>query len=497
MTDTGHGLTDAVFDDDDDHFALNITDASMGLYMANQLQHVIRYVADEARWIIWNGKCWDWDDEVASMAHNMALVAVNQRRREVMEAPNREDNPDWRANALTAISRFESTGKLKAIVDVCSRIPAVRTVVDALDNQPNEICCLNGMVNLDTGALREHNPDDLCTKLIPYEYDPKAAKESKPLTQYLETFMPVDEDHRFVFAVLGDSLRMGNERRILPIFWGGTTSGKSQLFGALHKLLGPYICTIGSGVFRANLDDKPRPDLVMAMYTRVAYAQEASKAWALHADQIKRLTGNDTLPYRNLFTGMVNRTPRFTPLLVTNEMPRITNADEALKRRILAIHFDQTISVGKEDPNIRQRFLADDSVMRGLLALLVAGAHDPIINEPPERFMLATMRAREGLDHVDEFLDFMREEGWILDAPPDTPDYKFLPANELFKVYTAWVKNYADTVDKRDVLGRNKFNDAMRNREWISVGVAGVRWIGKQWISPQPVRLMTMIGVDF
>lgn len=472
-----------------------LSDVGMAMYMAEVMGDRIRYVTDDARWLWWNGSVWEPDTPGGSRAMGAALMAIRLKREEIMEW---DDENDARTDALQVLTRFESLGKLKAMIEICRTVSSIQVEADALDASVDEVCVKNGIVNLNTGALRDHDSTALCTRMIPYDYEPKAAKESELLSGkggYLETFIPVEEDQRFVFAVLGDALRMGNKRRTLPIFWGGTTSGKSQLFGALHRLLGSYICTIGSGVFRANLDDKPRPDLVMAMYTRVAYAQEASKAWALHADQIKRLTGNDTLPYRNLYSGMVNKTPRFTPLLVTNEMPRITNADEALKRRILAIHFNQTVSVEREDPTIRERFISDETVMKGLLALLVAGARDPIINEPPERFILATMKAREGMDHVDEFIDWLKDEGWLVDVNTDVAS-RCLLAKDLYRVYTSWVRQYADTVDKRDILGLKQFNQAMVAREWIEGASAGKRWMGKAWISPVPLALTIMIGVE-
>jgi putative DNA primase/helicase len=482
-------ITDLVQDSED----YSLSDVGMAMFMAERLGDRIRYVTDDARWLWWNESVWEPDTPNDSRLMMAALMAIRLKREQIM---GWDDEGDARTNALQVLTRFESLGKLKAMIEICRTVSTVQVRADALDANVNEIVCRNGIVSLDTGNLRDHDPASLCTRMIPYDYDPKAAKESHLLKQYLETFIPEHEDQRFVFAVLGDALRMGNKRRTLPIFWGGTTSGKSQLFGALHRLLGSYICTIGSGVFRANLDDKPRPDLVMAMYTRIAYAQEASKAWALHADQIKRLTGNDTLPYRNLYSGMVNKTPRFTPLLVTNEMPRITNADEALKRRILAIHFNQTVSVEREDPTIRERFIVDEGVMKGLLALLIAGARDPIINEPPERFILATMHAREGLDHVDEFIDWVKDEGWLVKVDDNVAAVRCIRARDLYRVYTNWVKTYADQVDKRDVLGLQQFNRALGQREWMAQESGGKRWVGWTWITPCPMALTIILGVE-
>lgn len=449
------------------------TEMSLGQYMVDRLGEVIRYVpgAPRGAWYVWNGNHWIHDDD---RAFALVRVTLQLKMDEMLERSSETTDRD---EVAQEINRWETTAKAQAILRSASADLRIRITENDLDAQSNLLVCANGTVDLDTGTLRRSQPKDLNSRCTTVDYVPEA--RSDLLDQYLATFLPDEEDQRFVFAVLGHALRGGNSRRMFPIIWGDSTSGKSQLFAALHRLAGTYVCTIGPGVFRGNLDDKPRPDLVMAMYTRLAYATEASKSWALHADQIKRLTGEDAIPYRNLYAGVVNVTPRFTPVLVTNVIPRITNADLATKRRTIIIHFNRSLPVGQEDPAIRKRFVEDQATLRALLARVVAGARDGIIETPPARFLLATMDASNAMDHIAEFLAWAKDDGFIAQVDPASAAYKMVRTRELYNLYRHWLIAYGDRDDRSSVPSERTFNEAMvTSYGWEKRISSGTRWIG-------------------
>jgi P4 family phage/plasmid primase-like protien len=466
-----------------------LTEMSFGQYMVDRFGEVIRYVPGaqgRGLWYVWTGNHWVQDEH---RAVGLVRATIQLKMDEMLE---RSTETADRGEIAEEINRWETMARANAIMRSASLDLRVRVQEEDFDAQPNLLVCMNGTVDLETGVLRRSQPKDLNSRCTAVDYVPEA--RSDLLDQFLETFLPDPLDQRFVFAILGNALRGGNGRRMFPIIWGDSTSGKSQLFAALHRLAGTYICTIGPGVFRGNLDDKPRPDLVMAMYTRLAYAMEASKSWALHADQIKRLTGEDTLPYRNLYAGIVNVTPRFTPILVTNVMPRITNVDAPTRRRTLVIHFDKSLPVGQEDPSIRKRFIEDPATLRALLSRLVAGARDPIIETPPSRFVLATMDASNAMDHIAEFLAWAKDEGFIQQVNPDGAAYKMLRTRELYNLHKHWLVAYGDKDDKNGILSERSFNEAMLvGYGWEKKISAGTRWLGWSLSDDLPVAIRVAV----
>jgi putative DNA primase/helicase len=472
----------AADDSDDDIFN---TDTGNGKRFVRRFGDLVRYATDLDRWYVWNGRFWAPDSPKALTVYALTEEVVRELRARALELddeppPGGGDSPRVRMVKWATVS--EGVKKRRAVLDEAMAHPRIQVTEPELDPDPHLLTVENGAVDLRTGELRPASPADRCSRSCTAPYRPQAENPgySDELELFLKTFLPDPLDQRFVFATLGRALIAGNKARTFPIIWGGTTSGKSQLLAGVHAVLGSYVCAIGASVFRGNLDDKPRPDLVKAMYTRLAYATEASKSWSLHADQIKRLTGGDSLPYRNLYDGTVNTYPRFTPLLVTNEMPRITGADIPLKRRILVMHFDRTLESDQEDPKFKQRFLADQRCREALLARLVRGARDPItehVDNIPERYALATLNAFGSLDHVEEFLEWLKDMELLVPAPEGTPVSSAVKASDLYDWYRTWTAKYGDRADKHDTLSMRAFGARLRDdMGWRSKTSAGVRW---------------------
>jgi putative DNA primase/helicase len=462
------------------------TDTGIGRRFTAMFGHIVRYDIERQRWLLWNGEVLEPDSIESLKAYGLTMRVLDAMREEAMNMDGEANDPDTpRGRQLRYIHGLEAVTARKKILEAAKEHPAIQVTEEQLDAVATDLVVKDGVVDLLTGTLRKATPADLNTRMCTVRYNPGA--KSKELDLFLKTFLPDELDQRFVFALLGRTLIAGNHTRTFPIILGGTTSGKSQLMAAVHKILGSYVCAVGSSVFRANLDDKPRPDLVKAMYTRLAWASEASKAWALHADQVKRLTGGDPLPYRDHYEGIVEAIPRFTPLLITNEMPKINGADPAIRRRIIVVTFDKSLAPGQEDPKVKQRFLNDETCLEAILARMIAGAQDELmlnVDHIPQKYILATMDATGALTNVEEFLLWAYEEGYLVDTDvANTPVSHCAKASDLHTMYVNWIKNHGDQQAKKDQLDMPDFGRQLRDKGWQSKPSAGVRWLGKKIVA--------------
>lgn len=459
---------------------INLSDTGNGRRYELLCRDVVRYVEDIDRWGVWNGRHLELDGPKALNAYALTTLVIRQVRDEGL-ALSEEDAGERRQQLLTWAMRCEGVGHRRRMLEEAMSRPALRVREENLDERATDLVVRNGTVDLRTGELRPSVMTDLNSRCCNVAYHPNA--KSKLLDHFLDTFLPDELDQRCIWAILGRALMGHNQARLFPIIWGDSTSGKSQLVAALDRILGTYITPIGSSVFRGNLDDKPRPDLVKAMYTRIAYAVEASKSWSLHADQIKRLTGGDAFPYRDLFSGVVKAFPRFTPLLVTNVMPRITNIDPAIKRRTLVIHFDRSIPVALERTEYKDRFLNDTGTLEAILACLVRGARDELaakVENIPQKYALATLNAFGQMDHVDEFLEWMVDSGYLEFVDDETPANACALLNQLHAWYKNWLKKHGDKMDQVDALGLREFNAKLVERGWEKKNSGGLRWLGRK-----------------
>lgn len=484
-----------------DHIALNedvdlnvISDTTNALLFVQMFKDTVRYAVDTKRWYLWNGHFWGQDTGENLGAFALTQSVIRARRQRAMMAQEND-----RDALLQAVTRLESESKRRAMLSIARSDPRIAVLTHDFDARRTDLVCKNGTVNLNTLELRTSLPGDMNSLSCDEDYVAEAAEPgySAELELFLQTFIPDVECQSYVFKLLGHCLFVGNDLRLLPVFWGGTTSGKSQLFAALQRILGSYITSIGPSVFRGNLEDKPRPDLVRAMFTRLAYATEASKRWGIHADQAKRLTGgSDTLPYRDLYGKMLNEIPRFTAMIVANEFPKVNGIDNALKRRIISIHMDVTLPPEQEDPAIRDRFLNDAKMRRALLARLVRGAAAPLardMSDVPEKYVLATMAARAGMGHVDEFLAWAQEEQMLATAAEGVAASGCVKSSELYALYDWWLKKFGDDQDRQDRLGSKGFTQALLALGWEQKGSAGMRWLGWRFTEAVPIGVRMSI----
>lgn len=340
-----------------------------------------------------------------------------------------------------------------------------------------------------TVETRGIRADDMVTYSTSVDYTPGILDEGKMpalMREYLDTFIPDEEKQRLLFKALGTSLLGGNSYRLLLILKGESTTGKTQLVEALRVALGDYASSGNASVFRGNLDDKARPDILMLLRKRVAFLAEASKSWELHADRVKALTGGDALTVRRMRSDdFMEVVPHFTPVIYTNEMPRVNGADPALKRRMLVVDFDKKPAA--EDPMVKQRFLASVEVRQWLFAALVRGFMESMaegIEDVKDRFAMLTAAAFDDTTHLGEFFEWLRDDDQlvVLDEMQTKTSSKatFVTMKAMHERYMLWVKGHGNKQDKNDGLNYREFNEQLRqNYGWEVVNSSGRRWDGR------------------
>jgi putative DNA primase/helicase len=205
-------------------------------------------------------------------------------------------------------------------------------------------------------------------------------------------------------------------------------------------------------VFRDNQDERPRPDLVKVLPKRLIYAEEASRSWHLHPDQIKRITGGAPIsarvPYAKEYMEV---RPAFTPWLMTNHAPTIEGADAALWRRIVVVPFDVQIPANEEDDAFTE-LLESAECREAVLSWAVQGYRmylgDPdSLTYAPAGALAAAQRFRSEVSDFATAIDVLCEFG-------EPADYRTIPS-QLYAAYLVWCNEY--NIAERDRLSGTKF----------------------------------------
>lgn len=398
---------------------------------ARRYGQVARYVEALGGWHIWDRNLWrlDTTGEVTRMAMETVTAMLG-------EAAFIEEEKE-KAAFIKFARASSNIGRLKAMLELARDLKGM-TVSGSRFNSDERILVLeNGTAELlgDGYRVRPSRQEDYNTITACTEHVPDA--ESRDWEKFLARFLPDVEIRQWLQRLVGYSLLGANPQRVMVVCLGPTSTGKTTFATTVAAALGDYAATTPMSVFRDSQDERPRADLVRILAKRFVYAEEASSAWHLHPDQIKRMTGgapmNARMPYARDYMEVV---PAFMPWLLTNHAPTIEGADAALWRRILVVPFNVQIPEEEEDPFFNTRLTSPAgkaAVLRwaldGYASWVNRSEGDPLV---PAGAAEATLQFRSEVSTLDRFIEEVCEYG-------EPRDY-FLKPSVLYSAYEIWCR---------------------------------------------------------
>jgi putative DNA primase/helicase len=119
--------------------------------------------------------------------------------------------------------RSESVTRIKAMLDLAKSMPPVAITVDDLDRDPYLFNTKTGTIELKTGLLREHRPEDLITKVAPVAYDPAATAPN--WDSFLAKVIPDELVRSFLKRAVGYTLTGSVDGQCLFFLYGSGANG--------------------------------------------------------------------------------------------------------------------------------------------------------------------------------------------------------------------------------------------------------------------------------
>lgn len=352
------------------------------------------------------------------------------------EWANRSGNNTQATNAINAAKNF----------------PGVSMDINELNQNPYLLGVANGVIELrrDGAFLRDANADDFVTLNtdVPWTGWEGISEHDigrKAWEDYLNTFVPADRQRDYQ-AILGHTIIGGNPERLILCLAGGTSTGKSTMLRALSAALGDYASTVNLTIFG---DHKLNPALANAMPKRVVFTSELSAGDKLSVATIKRMTGSDAVRAELKGSNVeVQGVPQFVPIMATNTPPEIPGADEALRRRLLVLPFDQRIDDRKDEKEAAYNL--EHHAAEAILSWIVEGFNMyRQLGRIPQNIEVqaATKDFAAQLDHVSEFMSEMTDIG---------SDVERVPVRTMFAAYENWCD--FTSIPRIERLDSNRFS---------------------------------------
>lgn len=284
-----------------------------------------------------------------------------------------EEDPKAAAKLRSWAVSSGNDGRIRAMVAVASRRPDIHAPeLAAGDRFPDAIASGGWVLELRPELKKRiASPSDLLT--LSATVDLVAAESGHGLWEkFLDRILPDLDSRDWIQRLAGYSMVGGNPERFVIFGIGPTSSGKTTFSNAIQAALGDYAAAAQPSIFIGR-HDGPRPDLWAIMSRRIVFIEEASSDWKIHADAIKRVSGNAPLAVRTVFKEQATLPVLFTPWVMANSMPQIEGADPAVHRRLRLAPFPESISKEEEDPFIGRSLVNDPGCRAEVFEWLVEG----------------------------------------------------------------------------------------------------------------------------
>lgn len=328
----------------------------------------LAYVSGVRRWLYWSEEegIWKWDNDGRIVRLAIATLDLLKDRAKLLDVKD----PDSAEKLRKFVSSHKSAPRIEAMIKLAQSMEGVSCSFADFDSKPN----LTGRLLLKKNpgiAVRAPKREDRCTMVLGAEY--RAGARSKVWDRFLARVQPNPAIRKRLQMLTGYSLYGKNHERLMVVLFGPTTTGKSQFMMAVDGAFGQYAKYTNLSVLRDNQDERPRADIVRIFRSRLVWAEEASGAWHIHPDQIKRMAGATQLaarlPHDKEF---IDGEPSFTFWLLSNHPPSIEGADDAVWKRMQVVPFSVRIPDSEIDVDLPER-LATSSAREAILAWAVEG----------------------------------------------------------------------------------------------------------------------------
>jgi putative DNA primase/helicase len=407
--------TGEIHDDDDDvddvlvaFDGCRLTEAGNALRLVDLAAGKLRYVHAWGRWIVYRGGRW-CVDEGDTLATELAKKVA---KRLLIKAATMPDTDERKGLYKWGI-RSESSGAVAAMIRLARGDDRVLTDHADLDADPYVLNVRNGTVDLRTGALREHRPDDLLTMQAPVRFSSDA---KAPLwAACLERWQPDSGILEYLQREIGAGTT-GIPTETVSIHHGDGGNGKGKFFGAVQAVLGDYSCVPHKSLLVTQRHEQHETVKADLFRVRLAVASETTAVDVLDDEQVKSITGGDLMRARRMREDTWKFWPSHTLIVVTNFRPEIRGRDEGIWRRVRLIPWTVTIEKAEIDINLAAKLRTEAP---GILLWMVEGARRFIAEglDPPDSVTAVTKEYRHDEDTASRFVAeclVFKEKGWTM-----------------------------------------------------------------------------------
>lgn len=402
------------------------TDVGQAQLFFAQYSDKVRYSA-ATKWLVYDGMKWD---ESEIKAHGLAQELTDRQlaeaRRRVKKAraaldkaveANDDEKQDAAKAAVKAAEGFRGyvlgrrkTGRIAATLTEAE--PAAEIDVMELDKDPFALNTPAGIVDLRTGEMKPHNPEDYCTKITAVA--PSLVGMDIWL-DFLDRMTCGDRELQEYHQIVAGMQAVGKvfvENLIIATGIGG--NGKSTFYNAQARVMGDYSSSIASDVLITNSRKNKSPEMAELRGRRFVIAAELEEGKRLDTGVVKQLCSVDVIRGEKKYKDPFDFVPSHTIVLYTNHLPKVGTNDKGTWDRLVVVPFNARFR-GKKGEIFNYGDHLFEHAGGAILTWIIEGARKFIAAhyriEQPECVKQAIREYRQQNDWFNNFIDDRCEIG--------------------------------------------------------------------------------------
>ena len=345
-----------------EYTGLPLTDTGNAERLVRRHGDKLRFMGARGQWIVWDGKHWRLDNK----SHQSYITDTT---RTIAQEAAAVDDPDL-ADALRQHSRrSESASAIRSMEFIGARMLSVDP--NEMDTYPFLFNCLNGILDLKTMELHDHDPAMMMQCLANVTYDPEAT--CPRWDQFVLEVMSGDQEMvDFLQRIFGYAMTGSTAEEVMFFFYGAGRNGKTKFLEVIREIMGSYseVASMGTLIEDPLKRAGPSNDVAKLAHARYVTYSETSIGQHLNEGLIKSLTGGDVITARFLHREFFTFSPGFKLFMISNHKPRVKGGDDGIWSRILLIPFLKKFEGENQDKNILEALVKEKS---GILNWMIKG----------------------------------------------------------------------------------------------------------------------------
>jgi putative DNA primase/helicase len=399
---------------------------ALALLLADIHADKLRYIAKWHQWMRFDGKKWGID-ETASVFSMARLVC--------REAATRVNKPK-EAKAL-ASNRTKA-----AVVTLASDDRRLAATADQWDMDPWLLNTPGGVVELQTGRMREHRPEDYMTKITAVAPDGQCPT---PLwSKFLKTVTANNKELAdYLQLVFGYGLTGCVDEHQLWFFFGLGRNGKGVLMRTVAGILDEYHQTAAIETFTASDFDRHPTELAMLRGARLVSVSETEEGRRWAEKRILQLTGGDPITARFMRQDFFEYYPQFKLTIYGNHKPGLRAVTQAVRRRYNLVPFMVTIPEAEQDTRLTEKLKAE---WPGILAWMIEGCLAWQKNGLPKPACVSAA--------TEDYLGEQDSTQMFLDEVCELGSQHWEATDSLFRWWKHWTEERGEYVGTQQVFSQ-------------------------------------------